>query len=450
MQKKIALLLTILCIFFIPIITNAADGKLKDGDIEMECVYDNGRSFSFYYTNNSHGISISTFKLANAATPPYSTSLSFFYNEGTRAKEILDSVSCPTSIQSTLIEQKNKSGDSETSIQFEVFFVGSDAETVMTGDVCSTTKFVAGFSPTSGRLVPIEVEENSVLGKRVVWSWESETENTKKAASFQFNLVSERIYFINDVQPKRQWAFKSEGQQAASKANYISVSEYVNAKGTAFKVIEKNDFITRTKSSLSLNTNDEKYTHYICLKPSTMIVASDRNDMAYTFTVVKHDASWKNRVEVGTEFSYPLTCTTGYSLYQEVSWEEFEENATNATSICEVMPETSLMIATAIYYLGMIVPALLIIFTAIDISKLVISGNLDEELPKKKKLIMVRFIVAVCFFFLPLLVQLFVNSNYGIDFGDISCLFTTGEEVPDESATDAETGDETDADEATE
>ena len=84
------------------------------------------------------------------------------------------------------------------------------------------------------------------------------------------------------------------------------------------------------------------------------------------------------------------------------------------------------------------VPVLLIVFTAIDITKLVISGNLDEELPKKKKIILTRFIVAVVFFFIPIIIEIFVSSNYGTDFGDVSCLFEQNNTTPTSGGTSGE------------
>ena len=423
MKKRNIFILITLLVFLIPNFALADTGKLEAKDVELECVYDNGRTLTFYYSNEAYGTSIATFKLSNAATPPYSTSLSFFFNESTRAKSILDTMTCPNTIESTLLEQKSKSGDNETSIQFEVLFVSEDGNTIMTNDSTLTMKFVAGFNPTSGRLVPVEVRADSVLGKRTNWAWEAETEGTKKSASFKFYLKSEKIYLNNDVEPKRQWAFKSEGAQAASNPTYVRFYEYETPSGSTVKLAEKSNSITTVLTDLRDHKSDK--TQFICFAPSTKMIESDKNDVTYSFSRVRHIGIFKDvkKTTAVVEGSNGVTCSTGYSLYKEVNWDEASEADSDATSICDIIPETSLLIAKVVKYAGILVPVLLIVLTAVDITKIVLTGNIEEELPKRKKLIIIRFVVAVFFFFLPFIIQLVVASDYGVDFGDISCLW---------------------------
>ena len=420
-MKRISVIFLFLCIVLFPIRTEAA---LSVKDFEIECVYDNGRIITVYYSNEAYGMSITTFKLSNAATPPYSNSLSFFFNEAENAETILKKMECPTSIQSTLMEQKNKSGDNETSMQFEVLFHSDDGSTLMTEDSSKTTNFVAGFNPTSGRIVPIEVRADSILGKRVRWGWDSESAATKKAASFQFNLVAERIYFNGDVTPNRQWAFKSEGTQAASNPTYIRVYEYTNPNGNKIFVAEKGNTITKLAIG-SLNTHTDKKIMFVCFNPSVKEIDTTKNEAAYNFSSVRHSLEYKDtkKIEDVVEGSNGYSCSSGYSLYREVDWAEAEEAEPDATSICDVIPETSLLIAKIINYSRILVPIFLIILTAVDITKIVLTGDINEELPKRRKLIIIRLVVAVAFFFIPIFIQVFVSSSYGIDFGDISCLW---------------------------
>ena len=423
MKKRNIFILITLLIFLIPSFALADTGKLEAKDVELECVYDNGRTLTFYYSNEAYGTSIAPFKLSNAATPPYSTSLSFFFNESTRAKSILDTLRCPNTIESTLLEQSSKSGDNETSIQFEILFVSEDGNTIMRDDETLTMKFVAGFNPTSGRRVPLEVRSDSILGKRTNWAWEAETEGTKKAASFIFNIKSERIYLNNEVEPKRQWAFKSEGTQAASNPTYVRFYEYETPGGSIVQLAEKSNLITTDMTSL--RTHESGKTQFICFFPSTKMIESEKNDVTYSFSIARHSGIFKD-VKKTTDVvagSNGVTCPTGYSLYKEVSWDEAAEADSDATSICDIIPETSLLIAKVVKYAGILVPVLLIVLTAVDITKIVLTGNIEEELPKRKKIIIIRFVVAVFFFFLPFIIQLVVASDYGVDFGDISCLW---------------------------
>ena len=350
MKTRIKFLITIIIIMFTPAISYAASGQLSAGDIEMECVYDNGVSISIYYENQSYGMSASNFKLANSITPPYTTAMTYFYNEAKFAKQILQSVSCPYSINYMVVEQKDAKGNSVT---FELYYRADDEEYVACCDYPYDLNFfrsqiVAGFSPTSGAKVPFSIPKDSPLWNRTPLSLD-EDPSTKTA--FYFNLESERIYFNYDIEPKRSWAFKSEGQQAASRPQYIKVSEYVSEDGTTFQVAEKDKNITTV--AIDLKDYDENYTQFVCFDPSVKNIKNDRNDMAYYFTNDKHHimaaepTTRLKATEVSTK-AKDLFCYTRYSLYQEVSLDEYDENATTATSICDVIPDTALLISTFI------------------------------------------------------------------------------------------------------
>lgn len=73
-----------------------------------------------------------------------------------------------------------------------------------------------------------------------------------------------------------------------------------------------------------------------------------------------------------------------------------------------------------------VVPGLVIVLTGIDIGKLVVNGNLDEELPKKKKTIIIRFIVMIIFLFLPFITDVIIGllkdaGLIGIEY--VECIF---------------------------
>ena len=217
----------------------------------------------------------------------------------------------------------------------------------------------------------------------------------------------------------------------------ITVSEYKTEKGTTLKTITKGQTTTKIiekDDNFSLSTSDD-YMNFICVNLAIKSIQTNKNEMGYIFSGVRHDAyklegikkeDYKDKDEELEKVIAEKQCTQeSFTLYRQVSMAEAKENEQVGTSICDVIPETSLLIATVIYYAGILVPILLIVYTALDIAKLVISGNLEEEIPKKKKAIITRFIVAVVFFFLPIIISIFVSSEYGTDFGDVSCLWST-------------------------
>jgi len=73
-----------------------------------------------------------------------------------------------------------------------------------------------------------------------------------------------------------------------------------------------------------------------------------------------------------------------------------------------------------------VVPGLVIILTGVDIGKLVANGQIDEELPKRKKTIIIRFVVMMIFFFLPWLTDLIIGllkdaGLIGVEY--VKCIF---------------------------
>jgi len=104
------------------------------------------------------------------------------------------------------------------------------------------------------------------------------------------------------------------------------------------------------------------------------------------------------------------TCTAGYYRFVYNGEGAADDGDVDTGALCtKIMPETSKNLAEIIGWVQILIPVLLIILTAFDIGKIVLSGNLDEELPKQKKKIITRFIVAVSFFFLPLIVNLLLT-----------------------------------------
>lgn len=96
-------------------------------------------------------------------------------------------------------------------------------------------------------------------------------------------------------------------------------------------------------------------------------------------------------------------------------------------SVCDVLGSDLVdQIQSIATILQIIVPTLVVILTAVDIGKIVVAGNIDEELPKKRKTIIIRFIVMVIFLFAPLLSKIVItllNDTGVVHIGDIDCVF---------------------------
>lgn len=422
--KYILTLVFIINFIFLIDVADAATGEINAGDISLECVYDNGYILKFSYVPDAgvYGISSSTIKLVNSFSLPYNTSLTYFYDEANFAKKYLNSGlnvgKCPSKLGYTVIQQYDKDNNSST---FQVFYDGTNKakEDALYKDsnLLKSKSIVAGFSPVDGNFMKFEIDENSRLASKTNgWSFPDGSRNT---AGFIFSLVSERVHFENEIEPAYTWAFKSSGGQAASKTMYVKIYKY-KSNGYTTYFLEKDGEVTslggHTASLDSIKETDKNNPQTICFKPAVKSIETAVSDTAYTFSDVNHSVQYKF-------YQANPNCKEGYTPYFEVDVSEVPDEGVTGTSICDIIPETSLILAEIINYARIFVPAALIILTAIDISRIVISGNIEEDLPKRKKVIIIRFIVALVFFFLPVFVQVIISSNYGVDFGDVSCLW---------------------------
>ena len=448
MNLRIILLISVV-FFFSIVYVSAETGQIQSGDIEMECIYDNGGLLSAYYSGGAYAMHATNFNLSNKLEIPggISSGTAVFYDETNFAKEILDSATCPNEIYFGILRQYDKEGLS--SVAFPMYITSKNLDKVNCSTIeywynddndngkhddgekilyryCKTPKsknfdanfftkkVVSGFEPYRGYFDPLEIQSGTAISKRIIANF-----TNMGATIFKFNLVNERVYFVNDVEPIERRAYKSDGTQATSKTSYARLYKYMTTNGSNKYFLEKDQVMTTLSISLPKETHENNI-NYLCLKEPSKIMDSNKNNMGYTFSDIRYKGNIITRKKDETN----VKCTSDrFNLYKEVDWDEMESNEDDATSICDIIPNTALVLADIINIVRMVVPAFLIILTGIDISRIVIAGNIDEELPKKRKNIIIRFIVVAVFFFLPLLVQTIVASSYGVDFGDVSCIW---------------------------
>ena len=420
-----------------------ASGQLALGDYQMKCVYDNGASLTFYSENGMAGIDIDNINLKGALSIDFNTSMNYFYRESEVAKAVLNDMTCPSSIGVGVYVQKDVDGNTQ---QFLVYAIPDDDEIWSSYDSFASTQIITGFYPVSGEWAGMPT--NEVLHERAINR--SDTFGT----AFSFYLVNEKIEFTNAVVPRKTYTYKSSGSQAVSKVMYMKIKNYISPIGAQIALADKDGEITKLEwysengnrmAGYFYNDNKAEDTinnmYYVCFKNASQELVSDGTSTAFAFTGVRHVLKRGNKVysykDYGTDFNIAsdpnATCSarytgsSGYSLYQLFSTDDDLDGETTKTSLCDIAPSTVIYIGEIINWLQILVPALLIIYTAVDISKIVITGNIEEELPKRKKNIIIRAIVSLIFFFLPLLVSVLFSiiytSDKDVDFGDYSCIY---------------------------
>jgi len=428
MMRKYLICLISVLICLSSDVVYAADGQLKAEEISLTCVYENGVELNAFYSEGSYGLLMNNVRVVNMIEGPVAGGVTIFYNEGGFAKKIIDNVKCPDQIQNGIIMQGDEAAESTATAN--VYFHGDDWDKV----VCDTsiimytsnnlqwcasgskkfdykffdTKPIAqGYTPWAGYWVNNPSEPGSKLASRCSMG------STENCRTYGFNLLNEKVEISTGTKALGQWAFKSEGQQAASKVMYARLYKYKLPNGSVKFFLEKDNFMTVVDVNEPVSSSDQE--NWMCLNPS----AKSIKDSSFMYSSIRHRAGiWAH--PAGTS---GYGCGDGYAVYKEVDWSEADDQGNGMTSICDVIPETSLILAEFTQWARIIVPAFLIILTGFDISKIVINGNLEEELPKRRKHIIIRAIVALIFFFLPLFVQVIVASTEGVDFGDVSCIW---------------------------
>lgn len=257
-----------------------------------------------------------------------------------------------------------------------------------------------------------EVFVNEEFGE--TW-WDSFLWKTSKADQANngtrqaYSLVSENYILTDDAgEPDDVYNYKRENKkaegevsQAVSKPDYITILEYGDVKLAQSK--SKTNYLTSLsfpKPSIACFTNADPKSY-----------SGNNSTVSYYFE--------------STRIRYASTsndCSSGFYRYVYNGVGNPNEGGDDGELCTKIMPNTAKDLATIIRWAQLLVPVLLIGFTAIDIGKIVMSGNIEEDLPKQKKKIITRFIIAIVFFFLPLILKILLDS-VKIDSG------TTEEEI---------------------
>lgn len=241
------------------------------------------------------------------------------------------------------------------------------------------------------------------------WWKTSKADQANNGTRQAYSLVSENYILTDDAgEPDDVYNYKRENKkeegevsQAVSKPDYMTILKYSN--------------VTLVQSKAK--TNNLNLTNFG--KPSVMCFtnADPKSYSGNNSTVSYYFESTRIR---GTSTSND--CSSGYYRYVYNGTGNPNEGGDDGELCTKIMPNTAQDLATIIRWAQLLVPVLLIGLTAIDIGRIVMSGNIEEDLPKQKKKIITRFIVAIVFFFLPLILKILLDSVQ-IDSG------TTEEEI---------------------
>lgn len=226
-----------------------------------------------------------------------------------------------------------------------------------------------------------------------------------KENSLKYNLVSERYILGSDApDPNAIVYYKQEAEQVAGKASFVSIMVYDNVI-----LMKKNDRVTRLEGDYTVYQGVTKSENEVLSKevPEKIYINNPEPEV-----VSNSSANVSNRFQAGQKtFSVSKSYDSIIHTQEYVLTDEIPDDGDGrGNALCdEILVNTSPYLKYLIKAMQILVPVFLIVLTAFDIGKIVLTGNIEEELPKRKKIIIVRFIVAIVFFFLPAFISLFTT-----------------------------------------
>jgi len=409
--KFLFLLFILIGIYFCNTGTIYAEAKSIDwSGVKTECIYTDGGAYSTAYVETSLGsgsykrvTNRTTYNLVGTDATQSGTTSSVVYLDHP-ISSIYSAPECKTYLRIGVVSEEDDDGNDKPTSYFK--FDDDDDDT--------------------------EFEEDDFEGANWWdWFWFGSKTPAEKAEEANENdtlyeLVAER-YIITEKagEPNYTLTYREQSEQATGSDNYAYIMVYDNAY--LLKTKEKTSLLTTGIdhfSGISVS-EDGKVTGIededkICINnPEPFSVTESTGVASYYF----RNGQYRYKIKTGD-------CTGDYDREYVLFNTGLGMGDAPDDELCDaIMPETSKVLKRVIQIGQIMIPVLMIVLCGIDIGKIIVAGNIEEELPKQKKKIIARLVVGVSFFFLPLIVMLALNllKDSGAveaqDIKSIECLF---------------------------
>ena len=393
-RKHIFLFILILIGIYFTGIKGVEADNLNWYGVKIECIYMDGGAYSFSYlqvdeSSKWYGaykpnVNRITYNLVGVDTTKSATSSSVSY------------INFPVPHISKLSDHKCRN------------FLRTGAITGKDDDGNKSTKTYYKFSDSDSFNFKKEDFDNQ---ETTWWLWFGSWSDTYKELQAAiantngsiYELVSER-YIITDLagEPKYTLTYREKSEQATGSDNYAYIMVYDNAY--LLKTKEKTTLLEKGKnhfSGISVNDKGEvvgiEDDDKICINSPEPFSTTDSTGVAshyYKYGQIRYEISTGE-------------CKGKFDREHILFNKGLGFGDSPDDELCDsIMPETSKILKKIIQIAQILVPVLMIVLCGLDIGKIVVSGNIEEDLPKQKKKIIARMLVGVSFFFLPLVVML--------------------------------------------
>lgn len=398
MKKKVLMLIFFAYCFLLGnniVYAEDADTIITSSDVTVECIYADGSLI--ISTPTDEKISVRREVAAVAADDTASANnVADYYIVNSRSAVNTNGSCKPyliTAIQNEKIKPKDGGDPYDANVAY--YKTATSMDSTLTNDDLGNTK----------PWYKVFTSEAEYSGQEV--------KNVNK-----YKLLSERVYIENEsvlekLNYKSKCYFVKKATQASGTNTYLTMYLFDN-----LTLVDSNNMITSYQNSVLESCPEEGTVLYFNDPASKIDVTKSSPKYVYDY------AKFESRTEEEKGFNKKFEATANTPTPEEL----------HSKNACEQIPETVKILKQIIGIMQIGVPIAVIVLTSLDIFKMVVAGNLDEELPKRKKIIIIRLIIMSVFFFLPLFVNLglkllFNSSDWfktKIGISDIDCLFEQG------------------------
>jgi len=433
----------LLCILFLTIsmffIKDDVFAYINRTNTEIECVYANGVVIGLNHESSSTGSPKQTayvkeYPIAKSVVIDGDPITNISLYNANHAAERLRELSCPREVHYWIAWKSNDSDNGSKS------FYG-----VYSFDWCTNKASGCGGSDESITSALRSPLFSWWFSNTKGWTVDVTSKDLRADKQAQpdaiIPLVGERLYVVGDIADLSDESHGSEeskvygrtyriyngdadgdGKEDSQAVGSRKYAQFYLGDATYDKIPDKyflqvGDTITKFNDyGGDMTALDE----YICIYESIVEEDASRGESGKKFTKVRHGVVNSTKT---------AKCESGGTKYVRTTETcKIQVGANTGESFCETYANTSLVLIDVVKIMQVLVPALTIILTGIEIGRIVVAGNLDEELPKRKKSMIIRLIIMVAFLFLPIITQLIINLAEGKDILNVSCLFNDGRE----------------------
>lgn len=394
MRKSLNILF--LMFVFMPFIVNA-ETYITSNNAEIECIYGNGIVVGLK-SGNEPSVYVDTYSGLSATYQIKGEQVNDLnIVDYDQTLKVLENFTCPSVVY---VWRVKATGDSDKTLRDFYNFETTDSNGEEVKELLKAKSGWWIFSSEANEIV--EIEAQPALDRI-----------DDEDYGLKVPLVGERIYITGDLNDSAYYLnYVNKATQAFGNNKYLQVIRY--AKDSVKYFVKRGNVMTSVMDSDAVSAL-KKGDKYLCLKESTVESDSSRADAGYKFSSIKHEIKFVGSDDV---------CPTSYVKYEIADVVCKISGTADKESFCDKYSNTAKVLIKIIQAMQIIVPVVVIVITCIDIFKLVVSGDIVEELPKRKKLMIVRLVVMVFFFLLPTLTKLIISTVENVDIMDVSCLFS--------------------------